>query len=169
MYNEPGQAVSQTCRGWQVVWQKILVAIAVFLGCLAIRCWLHYFQSRIGSVNLLYQLRCVLDGFFVAMPQFDWFMCLESSKLSGKDVYLVGAYFYTQLTISGIILIAKRPIIYLLCFPLIIIGMLVPGISCFVATLFGDFFPAAIFGVIVANATGNFYFAKRKLKTALKM
>lgn len=164
MHNETDKTMSRTHGHEQKVWLKILIVITVFLGCLATRCWLHFFQSYRGDIKILCQLRSMLDGFFAMMPLCDWFMCLESSKLSGASLYSVGAHFYTQLTISGVILIAKRPNCCLFCFPLIVISMLVSGIGCFVATLFGDFLHATVFGVIAANATGNFFFAERKLK-----
>ena len=171
MHNEIDQSASPTCGPWQNAWRIVLIVITIFLGCLAVRLWLHFFQARTDDIKMLYLLRCNLDEFFGMMPKLDWFMCLENSKLSGKSLYGVGAHFYTQLAIPGVVLIARaqwRPIIYILCFLMIIIAAFIMGVGCIAALLMGDFLPSAVFGIIFANAAGNFYLVKRKFKSLTK-
>ena len=168
MHNEIDKSTPPTCGSGQTAWRIVLIAITVFLGCLAVRLWLHFFQAQTDGIKMLYLLRCNLDKFFGMMPKLDWYMCLESSKLSGKSLYGVGAQFYTQLAIPGVVLIVRaqwRPIVYLLCLLIIIIAVLSMGVGCIAALLMGDFLPFAVFGMIFANAAGNFYLVKRKFKS----
>ena len=86
MHNEMGRPVVGTRGQWQSVLRNVLIVVTVFLGCLAVRCWLHYFQSHIDDYKILSLLRCMFDKLFAKIPKLDWFMCLESSKLTGKSV-----------------------------------------------------------------------------------
>lgn len=167
MHNEMSQAASPTCGSWQRVWRIALITITVFLVCLAVRLWLHFFQLHTDGIKVLYLLRSNLDELFGMMPKLDWFLCLENSKLSGKSLYGVGAQFYTQLAIPGVALIVRaqwRLIVYLLCLLIIIIAVLSMGVGCAVALLMGDFLHSVVFGIILANAVGNFYLVRKKLK-----